>query len=196
MPAHPTTDLRSSDHGVVLAPRRCLAKANRPGWLSSSHLLQYRRTVPISCCPLLLGRDGWMCFHSRCHQTLRQEPDGRVFGELPPCDDTPWGAAAYTRNGETLDIAYPQRWCPSTTPQTLSLWTWFAWWIPCTHCPWHVWYAPTLLWLGTSGTLRFLGQKINPAIVVPGAWTWWYLEYRLFASPPLPLWVIGHPWRP
>ena len=32
-------------------------------------------------CPLLLGRDGWMRFHSRSYQTLPPHPDGRTFGE-------------------------------------------------------------------------------------------------------------------
>ena len=33
-------------------------------------------------CPLLLGRDSWMRFHSRSYQTLAPTHDGRIFGEL------------------------------------------------------------------------------------------------------------------
>ena len=59
-------------------------------------------------CPLLLGRDSWMRFHSRSYQTLPPQPDGRIFGELTlsSCDDNFSSAAAYIRNCETLDAAY------------------------------------------------------------------------------------------
>ena len=59
-------------------------------------------------CPLLLGRDSWMRFHSRFYQTLPPQPDGRIFGELTlsSCDDNFSSAAAYIRNCETLDAAY------------------------------------------------------------------------------------------
>ena len=47
-------------------------------------------------CPLLLGRDSWMRFHSRSYQTLSPQPDGRIFGELTLslCDDNLGSAAA------------------------------------------------------------------------------------------------------
>ena len=34
-------------------------------------------------CPLLLGQDSWVRFHSRSYQSLPPASDGRVFGELP-----------------------------------------------------------------------------------------------------------------
>ena len=48
-------------------------------------------------CPLLLGRDSWMRFHSHSYQTLSAQPDGRIFGELTLslCDDNLGSAAAY-----------------------------------------------------------------------------------------------------
>ena len=59
-------------------------------------------------CPLLLGRDSWMRFHSRYYQTLSPQPDGRIFGELTLslCDDTLGSAAAYIRNRESSDVVY------------------------------------------------------------------------------------------
>ena len=59
-------------------------------------------------CPLLLGRDSWMRFHSRSYQTLSPQPDGRIFGELTLslCDNNLGSAAAYIRNHETSNAAY------------------------------------------------------------------------------------------
>ena len=59
-------------------------------------------------CPLLLGRDSWMRFHSRSYQTLPPHPDGRTFGELSlsPCGDNLGSAAAYIRNHEAPATAY------------------------------------------------------------------------------------------
>ena len=59
-------------------------------------------------CPLLLGRDSWMRFHSRSYQTLPPHPDGRTFGELSlsPCGDNLGSAAAYIRNHESPASAY------------------------------------------------------------------------------------------
>ena len=59
-------------------------------------------------CPLLLGRDSWMRFHSRSYQTLPPHPDGRTFGELSlsPCGDNLGSAAAYIRNHEAPANAY------------------------------------------------------------------------------------------
>ena len=59
-------------------------------------------------CPLLLGRDSWMRFHSRSYQTLSPQPDGHTFGELTLslCDDNLGSAAAYIRNRESSDAAY------------------------------------------------------------------------------------------
>ena len=59
-------------------------------------------------CPLLLGRDSWMRFHSRFHQTLPPHPDGRTFGELTLslCDDNLGSAAAYIHNHEATANAY------------------------------------------------------------------------------------------
>ena len=59
-------------------------------------------------CPLLLGRDSWMRFHSRSYQTPPPHPDGRTFGELSlsPCGDNLGSAAAYIRNHEAPANAY------------------------------------------------------------------------------------------
>ena len=59
-------------------------------------------------CPLLLGRDNWMRFHSRSYQSLSPQPDGRIFGEftLSLCDDNLGSAAAYIRNREASNAAY------------------------------------------------------------------------------------------
>ena len=56
-------------------------------------------------CPLLLGRDSWMRFHSRSYQTLSPQPDGRIFGELTLslCDDNLGSAAAYIHDRESTD---------------------------------------------------------------------------------------------
>ena len=60
-------------------------------------------------CPLLLGRDSWVCFHSRSYQTLAPTPDGRIFGELTlshTFDDAYNSAAAYFLSCEALDAVY------------------------------------------------------------------------------------------
>ena len=76
----------------------------------SASLAVFMYTVPNETmrCPLLLGRDSWMCFPSRSYQTLPPHPDGRTFGELTlsPFDDNLGSAAAYIRNREASDNAY------------------------------------------------------------------------------------------
>ena len=59
-------------------------------------------------CPLLLGRDSWMRFHSRSYQTLSPQPDGRIFGELTLSIDADnlRSAAAYIRDRASSDTAY------------------------------------------------------------------------------------------
>ena len=59
-------------------------------------------------CPLLLGRDSWMRFHSRSYQTLSPQPDGRIFGELTLSigDDNLGSTAAYIRDRASSDAAY------------------------------------------------------------------------------------------
>ena len=59
-------------------------------------------------CPLLLGRDSWMRFHSRSYQILSPQPDGRILGELTLslCDDNLGSAAANIRNRESSDTVY------------------------------------------------------------------------------------------
>ena len=60
-------------------------------------------------CPLLLGRDSWMRFHSRSYQTLAFTPDGRLFGELTlshTLGDARNSAAAYVHSREATDTAY------------------------------------------------------------------------------------------
>ena len=59
-------------------------------------------------CPLLLGRDSLMRFHSCSYQTLSPQPDGRVFGELTLSigDDHLGSAAAYIRDRASSDNVY------------------------------------------------------------------------------------------
>ena len=57
-------------------------------------------------CPILLGRDSWMRFHSRSYQTLSLTSLGRVLGELTishVCDN---GTFTYTRNCDALNVTY------------------------------------------------------------------------------------------
>ena len=77
---------------------------------ASASLAAWMYIVPNETmrCPLLLGRDSWMRFHSRSYQTLPPHPDGRTFGELSlsPCGDNLGSAAAYIRNHEAPANAY------------------------------------------------------------------------------------------
>ena len=60
-------------------------------------------------CPLLLGRDSWMRFHSRSYQTLAPPPDDRPFGELTllhTFGDACNSAAAYVHSREATDTAH------------------------------------------------------------------------------------------
>ena len=60
-------------------------------------------------CPLLLGRDSWMRFHSRSYQTLAPTSNGRVFGELTlshAFDDAYNSATAYIRSCETTNVVH------------------------------------------------------------------------------------------
>ena len=88
---------------------RMTVQFNHNGTTSAS-LAVWMYIVPKETmrCSLLLGRDGWMRFHSRSFQTLSPQPDGRVFGELTLslCDDNLGSAAAYIRNHEVSDAAY------------------------------------------------------------------------------------------
>ena len=59
-------------------------------------------------CPLLLGRDSWMRFHTRSYQTLVPTYDGRIFGEPTlshTFDNAHNSAAAYIRSCEAPDAA-------------------------------------------------------------------------------------------
>ena len=63
-------------------------------------------------CPLLLGRDSWMRFHSRSYQTLVPASDGRIFGELTlshTFDNAYTSATAYTRSCETTNVVHQLR---------------------------------------------------------------------------------------
>ena len=60
-------------------------------------------------CPLLLGRDSWMRFHSCSYQTLTPTPDGRLFGELTlshTFGDARNSAAAYVHSHGATDTTY------------------------------------------------------------------------------------------
>ena len=60
-------------------------------------------------CPLLLGRDSWMRFHTRYYQTLAPKRDGRLFGEVTlshTFDDACNSAAAHIRSCEAPNAAY------------------------------------------------------------------------------------------
>ena len=78
--------------------------------MASASLAVWMYIVPNETmrCPLLLGRDSWMRFHSRSYQTLPPHPDGRTFGELTlsPCGDNLGSAAAYIRTHEAPANAY------------------------------------------------------------------------------------------
>lgn len=63
-------------------------------------------------CPIRLGWDSWVCFHSCSYQTLSSTPDGRVLVKLilvPIYDNNPGGTSANIRNynDPTLPIACP-----------------------------------------------------------------------------------------
>ena len=63
----------------------------------------------IMRCPILLGRDNWMHFHTCSYKTLPSTPGGRVLGEptLPHiCDNNPGGVSAYIRTCEGPHAAY------------------------------------------------------------------------------------------
>ena len=59
-------------------------------------------------CPLLVGRDSWMRFHSRSYRTLSPQPDGRIFCVLTLSigDDSLGSAAAYIRDRASSDAVY------------------------------------------------------------------------------------------
>ena len=60
-------------------------------------------------CPLLLGRDSWMRFHTRSYQILAPTYDGRIFGERTlshTFDNAHNSAAAYIHSCETPDAAH------------------------------------------------------------------------------------------
>ena len=60
-------------------------------------------------CPLLLGRDSWMRFHSRSYQTLVPTCDGRVFGELDlshTFEDAYNSTTAHIRSHETPNAVH------------------------------------------------------------------------------------------
>ena len=60
-------------------------------------------------CPILLGPDSWMRFHSRSYQPLPLTPDGRVHGELTLAhiyDNNVGGASAYIRNCGAPEVGY------------------------------------------------------------------------------------------
>ena len=88
---------------------RMTVQFNHNGTTSAS-LAVWMYIVPNGTmrCPLLLGRDSWMRFHSRSYQILPPQPHGRIFGDLTlsSCDDNFSSAAAYIRSCETLDAAY------------------------------------------------------------------------------------------
>ena len=58
-------------------------------------------------CPILLGIESWMRFHSRFYPTSPSASDGRVLDELTLthiCDNKPDGASAYIRNCDASDV--------------------------------------------------------------------------------------------
>ena len=60
-------------------------------------------------CPLLLGQDSWMRFHTRSCQTLAPTHDGRIFGELTlshTFSNAHNSATAYIYSCETPDAAH------------------------------------------------------------------------------------------
>ena len=80
-------------------------------------------------CPLLLGRDSWMRFHTCSYQTFAPTHDGCIFGELTlshTFSNAHNSAAAYIHRGETLDAAHHliydgQRMTLTTAPQLVPV---------------------------------------------------------------------------
>ena len=77
----------------------------------SASLAVWMYIVPVKTmrCPLLLGRDSWMRFHTRSYQTPAPTHDGRIFGELTlshTFSNAHNSAAAYIHSCETLDAAH------------------------------------------------------------------------------------------
>ena len=81
-----------------------------PNGSPSASLAVWMYIVPNETmrCPLLLGRDSWMRFHSRSYQTLSPQPDGRIFGELTLSigDNNLGSAAVYIRDRASSDNVY------------------------------------------------------------------------------------------
>ena len=82
-----------------------------PNNTPSASLAVWMYIVPVKTmrCPVLLGRDSWMRFHTRSHQTLAPTHDGRIFGELTlshTFSNAHNSAAAYIHSCETLDAAH------------------------------------------------------------------------------------------
>ena len=60
-------------------------------------------------CPLLIGRDSWMRFHTHSYQMLAPTHDGRILGELTlshTFSSAHNSTAAYIHSCETLDAAH------------------------------------------------------------------------------------------
>ena len=97
-----------------------LLSTNRQAWMTiqfyhndtpSASLAVWMYIVPNKTmrCPLLLGRNSWMRFHTSSYQTLAPTHDGRIFGELTlshAFDNAHNSAAAYIHSGETPDAAH------------------------------------------------------------------------------------------
>ena len=77
----------------------------------SASLAVWMYIVPnkIMRCPLLLGRDSWIRFHTRSYQTLVPTNDGHIFGELTlshTFSNAHNSAAAYIHSCETPDATH------------------------------------------------------------------------------------------
>ena len=171
---------------------RMTVQFNHNGTTSAS-LAVWMYIVPNETmrCPLLVGRDSWIRFHSRSYQTLPPQPDGRIFGELifSPCDDNFSSAAAYIRNCETLDTAYHLIYNgPSVTrtdsPQLIPVNLVRLDGSPALTGHYMVNLLPVLL--GPFETLCFLGSTIDTLDGIPRSRTGRRFRHRLVAAPPRP----------
>ena len=144
-------------------------------------------------CPLLLGRDSWIRFHSRSYQTLSPQPDGRIFGELTLSvgDDNFGSAAAYIRDRASSDAVYHLVYDGVGVSLTDS-----SQLIPVNlvrrdGSPAHTGHygrlAPRPRQLGPFGTIRLLGPTINSLDGIPRFRTWRRSRDRLVAPSPRPL---------
>ena len=149
-------------------------------------------------CPLLLGRDSWMRFHSHSYQTLSPQPDGRIFGELTLSigDDNLGSAAGYIRDRASSDAVYHLVYdglgvSLTDSPHLIPVDLVRRDGSPALTGHYMVDLPPQQL--GPFGTIRLLGPTINSLDGIPRFRTWRRSRHRLVASSPRPLGGFGTP---